>query len=95
MADAASKSISDDFETTIPAEDGNSLVLTLNSSIQHTLETGLQDILEEYDAKGTYGVVMDVQTGAVLAMASLPGYDCNNPRTVVYDKYILRFRILM
>ncbi len=88
VADAASKSISDDFETTIPAEDGNSLVLTLNSSIQHTLETGLQDILEEYDAKGTYGVVMDVQTGAVLAMASLPGYDCNNPRTVVYDKYI-------
>lgn len=88
VADAASKSISDDFETTIPAEDGNSLVLSLNSSIQHTLETGLQDILEEYDAKGTYGVVMDVQTGAVLAMASLPGYDCNNPRTVVYDKYI-------
>lgn len=88
VADAASKSISDDFETTIAAEDGNSLVLSLNSSIQHTLETGLQDILEEYDAKGTYGVVMDVQTGAVLAMASLPSYDCNNPRTVVYDKYI-------
>lgn len=88
VADADSKSISDEFETTVPAEDGNSLVLSINSSIQHTLETGLQDILEEYDAKGTYGVVMDVQTGAVLAMASLPSYDCNNPRKVIYDKYI-------
>ena len=88
VADAASKSISDDFETTIPAEDGNSLILTINSSIQHTLEKGLNDILEEYSPKGAYGVVMDVQTGAVLAMASLPHYDCNNPRTVIYDKYL-------
>lgn len=88
VADAASKSISDEFETTIPAEDGNSLVLTINSSIQHTLEKGLKDILEEYSPKGAYGVVMDVQTGAVLAMASLPHYDCNNPRTVVYDEYL-------
>lgn len=73
VADAVSKSISDEFETTIPAQDGNSLVLSLNSSVQHTLERELQDALEEYDAKGTYGVVMDCQTGAVLAMASLPG----------------------
>ncbi|MDE5671127.1 MAG: hypothetical protein K2I14_06675, partial [Eubacterium sp.] len=88
VADAASKSISDEFETTIPAQDGNSLVLTINGSIQHTLEKGLQDILEEYSPKGAYGVVMDVKTGAVLAMASLPHYDCNNPRTVIYDKYL-------
>ena len=88
IADAASKSISDEFETTIPAEDGNSLILTINSSIQHTLETGLQDMLEEYSPKGAYGVVMDVQTGAVLAMASLPSFDCNNPRTVIYDEYL-------
>lgn len=88
VADAASKSISDEFETTIPAQDGNSLILTINGSIQHTLEKGLQDILEEYSPKGAYGVVMDVKTGAVLAMASLPHYDCNNPRTVIYDKYI-------
>ncbi len=88
IADAKSKSISDEFETTIPAKDGNSLVLSLNSSIQYTLEKELQYTLEEYDAKGTYGVVMDCNTGAVLAMASLPDFDCNDPRTVIYDKYI-------
>ncbi len=92
VADAVSKSISDEFETTIPAQDGNSLVLSLNSSVQHTLERELQDALEEYDAKGTYGVVMDCQTGAVLAMASLPGFDCNDPRTVIYEPYLEEIR---
>ena len=52
----------DEFETTIPAQDGNSLILTINGSIQHTLEKGLQDILEEYSPKRClYGVVMDVK----------------------------------
>lgn len=85
---AVSSSIMEDYETTIPAQDGNSLVLSINSSIQYTLEQELRDALEEYDAKGTYGVVMDCNTGAILAMASLPDYDCNNPRTVVYDGYL-------
>jgi stage V sporulation protein D (sporulation-specific penicillin-binding protein) len=31
---------------------------------------------------------MNCNTGAVLAMASLPNYDCNNPRKITYDKYI-------
>ncbi len=88
VADANSKSISDEFETTIPAQDGNSLVLSINSSIQYTLEKELQYALDEYDAKGTYGIVMDCNTGGVLAMASLPDFDCNEPRKVIYDNYI-------
>lgn len=88
IASAVSSSIMEDFETTIPAQDGNSLVLSINSSIQYALEQELRDALEEYDAKGTYGVVMDCNTGAILAMASLPDYDCNNPRKVVYEGYL-------
>ena len=85
---AVSSSIMEDYETTIPAQDGNSITLSINSSIQYVLEQELRDTLEEYDAKGTYGVVMDCQTGAVLAMASLPDYDCNEPRKVVYEPYL-------
>ena len=88
VASAVASSIMEDFETTVPAQDGNSLVLSINSSIQYVLEQELRDALEEYNAKGTYGVVMDCNTGAILAMASLPDFDCNTPRKVVYESYL-------
>ncbi len=86
--DAVQNSISTEYETSIDAQDGYSLQLTINTTIQYYLENGLRDTLEEYRAKGCYGVVMDVNTGAVLAMASLPDYDCNDPYTLTYSKNI-------
>lgn len=87
LTDSKANSISSDYETTVEPEDGNSLVLTINSTIQYYLEKELRDTLEEYQAKGTYGVVMNVKTGAVLAMASMPDFDCNDPYKITYDKY--------
>ncbi|MCD7722503.1 MAG: PASTA domain-containing protein [Clostridiales bacterium] len=86
--DAKSNSISADYETSVEAQDGYSLKLTINSTIQYYLEKGLQEALDEYQAKGCYGIVMNVNTGAVLAMASLPDYDCNDPYTITYSKYL-------
>ncbi len=85
--DAKSNSISADYETSIDAQDGYSLKLTLNTTIQYYLEKGLRDTLNEYSAKGCYGIVMDVNTGSVLAMASLPDYDCNDPYAITYSVY--------
>ncbi|MCD7871930.1 MAG: PASTA domain-containing protein [Clostridiales bacterium] len=85
--DSKGNSISDDYETSVEAQDGYSLSLTINTTIQYYLEKELQRTLEEYSAKGCYGVVMDCNTGAVLAMASLPDYDSNDPYTITYDKY--------
>lgn len=85
--DAWLNDISEDYETSIEATDGNSLVLTINQTIQYHLEMGLSETLNEYQAEGAYGVVMNCKTGAVLAMASLPDYDCNNPSKITYDKY--------
>lgn len=85
--DAVSNKIANDYETTVEASDGNSVVLTINQSIQYYLEKGLRETLEEYQAKGAYGVVMDCNTGAVLAMSSLPDFDCNEPYKVTYSKY--------
>ena len=42
--------------------------------------------MNEYQAKGAYGVVMNCNTGAVLAMSSLPDYDCNEPYKLTYSK---------
>ncbi len=84
--DAVSNEIANDYETSIEAMDGNSLITTLNQSVQYYLEKGLRNTLEEYQAKGAYGIVMNCNTGAVLAMASLPDFDCNEPYKVTYSK---------
>lgn len=86
--DAVSNDISDEYETSVEATDGNSLVLTINQTIQYYLEKGLKDTLEKYQAKGAYGVVMNCNTGAVLAMTSMPDYDCNDPYKLTYSKDI-------
>lgn len=86
VKDANSNKLPTDYETSIDAENGNSLVLTINQTIQYYLEKGLQTTLEEYDCKGAYGVVMNCKTGAVLAMSSLPDYNPNEPYKISYDK---------
>ena len=84
--DAKSNNIANDYETSIAAKDGDSIVLTINQTIQYYLEKGLRETMNEYQAKGAYGVVMNCNTGAVLAMSSLPDYDCNEPYKLTYSK---------
>lgn len=84
--DAKSNNIANDYETSIAAIDGDSIVLTINQTIQYYLEKGLRETMNEYQAKGAYGVVMNCNTGAVLAMSSLPDYDCNEPYKLTYSK---------
>ena len=71
-----------DYETTYDATDGYSLVLTIDEPIQYYLEQQLVQALDECDAKYAYGIVMDVETGAVLAMSSVPDYNLNEPYTI-------------
>lgn len=84
--DAKSNNIANDYETSIAATDGDSIVLTINQTIQYYLEKGLRETMNEYQAKGAYGVVINCNTGAVLAMSSLPDYDCNEPYKLTYSK---------
>ena len=84
--DAKSNNLANDYETSIAATDGDSIVLTINQTIQYYLEKGLRETMNEYQAKGAYGVVMNCNTGAVLAMSSLPDYDCNEPYKLTYSK---------
>ena len=61
------------------AEQGLSPVLTVDAEIQTILENALYNALIENDAENVYGIVMDVETSAILAMANLPDYDPNEP----------------
>ncbi|BBE74501.1 peptidoglycan D,D-transpeptidase FtsI family protein [Oharaeibacter diazotrophicus] len=53
--------------------------LTLDLRVQHVLHDELSSAMERYTAIGAAGVVMNVKTGEVVAMASMPDYDPNNP----------------
>lgn len=86
VKDSKGNKLPTDYETSIDANDGKSLVLTINQTIQYYLEKGLRTTLEEYQCKGAYGIVMNCNTGAVLAMSSLPDFDCNEPYKITYDK---------
>ena len=68
-----------DYETTYDAEQGKSLVLTVDEVIQYYLEQQLSQAIEETQAKYAYGIVMDVKTGAILGMSTMPDYDLNSP----------------
>ena len=67
------------YEKYYEATDGNSLVLTIDSTVQMYLEKNLKAAIEKYDVQnGAFGIIMDVNTGAILAMAIEGSYDPNN-----------------
>jgi cell division protein FtsI/penicillin-binding protein 2 len=51
------------------------LVLTIEPMVEQTLEAELAAIQERYQGKSTGGIIMDPQTGAIVAMAALPNFD--------------------
>ena len=74
--------------TTIPPTDGDSIVTTIDGSLQSIVEKYLYEFNEKYKNNFRVGngannvgcVMMDVNTGEVLAMASYPNFDLNDPR---------------
>ncbi len=78
-----------EYETVYDAEDGNSLVLTIDEVIQHYLESALETAVEEHNVENrAAGIVMNVNTGEIYAMATKGDFDPNEPLTI-YDDDIL------
>ncbi len=71
------------YEQYFAAKNGSDLTLTLDATIQYYLEKGLESMMDKFSAaNGVSGIVMDVDTGGILAMASYPNYDLNDFLTV-------------
>ncbi|HUD19702.1 MAG TPA: penicillin-binding protein 2 [Patescibacteria group bacterium] len=62
-------------ETRIEAENGSTLTLSIDRTIQRIVESRLSDGVAAYGAKSGSVVIMDPSTGGILAMASYPSYD--------------------
>ena len=59
--------------------EGSNIQLTIDIEYQSILQEELQRRIDESDAKGAMGILMNPQNGNILAMASLPDFDLNNP----------------
>ncbi|MBR2952321.1 MAG: PASTA domain-containing protein [Clostridia bacterium] len=81
--DAHGNEIPYDYSSYVNAENGLNIVTTIDTYIQRELELQLATTLEESGAQSRVsGIVMDVNTGAILGMAVLPSYDLNDPNTL-------------
>ena len=61
----------------IDPQDGADVTLTVDQYLQFGVEQALEEALETYQAKAGWAVVMEVETGAILALASKPDFDLN------------------
>lgn len=63
----------------VPSEQGNTLKLTIDASIQQIADKAMRECMEVNQAKSVICLISDVRTGAVLAMSMMPDYDPNEP----------------
>ena len=78
--DANGNVLPSEYATYIPAEDGYSIVTTLDTYVQGKLEEELDKILKTHGVNNRVcGIVMDTATGAILAMATSSPFDPNTP----------------
>lgn len=78
--DAGGRQVKYSPETYVEPVDGYSLYLTIDETIQYFTEKALEEAMLNYNLKrGAAAIVMDPKTGEILAMASKPDYDPNDP----------------
>jgi cell division protein FtsI (penicillin-binding protein 3) len=84
--------IVEDIEAVREPHDGKDLALSIDSKIQYIAHTQLVEAIEKHKAKAGGVIVLDVQTGEVLALANLPTYNPNDRRGLTGAQ--LRNRVL-
>ena len=66
------------YEAYLAGQEGCDVILTLDTTVQACLEKEMEAAIARYDVQnGAFGMVMDVNTGQILAMATLGSYDPN------------------
>lgn len=72
-----------EYEYYYPAQDGNSLVLTLDQTLQHYVDKALKEAVDTHSPTNrTCAIMMDVNSGEILAMSTQPDFDLNDPFTI-------------
>ena len=90
--DALGREIKAFEEQMIPAVDGHRIVLTIDQYLQYVTERALDRAYKKWKAKGAVAILMNPQTGEILAMANRPTFDPNTPGDSPIENY--RNRVL-
>lgn len=77
LKDRKGYQLPDGVKNYTPVADGNDLVLTIDTTIQHFVEKALDAAAQKYSPKNMIAIVADPKTGAVLAMSVRPNYNPN------------------
>ena len=77
--DGKSQPIYDSGNLYIEPQDGNSIKLTIDATIQEICEKAMRECYDVNKAQAVHLIAMDPYTGAILAMCSKPDYDPNDP----------------
>ena len=77
--DARARTLPDGVTLYVPAQSGNTLRLTIDREVQAAVERAVRECAQVNQAQAVQAIVMDVDTGAVLAMAMYPTYDPAQP----------------
>src|SRR5829696_4977961 len=77
----------------ISAADLKPIQLSIDLRVQHALRDELAKGMAKFKAKATAGTVLDVNTGEIIALVSLPDYDPNNPVDALTDDRINRINV--
>jgi cell division protein FtsI (penicillin-binding protein 3) len=85
--DVIGRRIADSATLVLEPVDGADLRLTLDLGVQHLLEQEIWNTYRLNRAAGATGLIMDAETGAILAMASYPSYDANDFATTEDDLF--------
>jgi cell division protein FtsI/penicillin-binding protein 2 len=73
-------------EQDVEPRDGRNVVLTIDSVVQHIVESALAEGMEKHTPISISGIVIRPRTGEILAMATLPNFDPNNPGDATPDR---------
>lgn len=94
--DGKARPIYDSGNLYIEPQDGSTIRLTIDATIQEIVEKAMRECYEVNKAQAVHALVMDIYTGAVLAMCSKPDYDPNDPPRDQLDalQSLMRIRLI-
>ena len=83
------------YEKYVTSRSGNTVVLTLDATVQACLEKQMETAIARYDVQnGAFGLVMNAKTGEILAMATLGSYDPNNYLEITDERTLVELEDL-